>query len=327
MDELNILYSTDDNYSQHAAASMYSLLDKNRDFDKINIYIIDDNIGKECKDKFYTLISGFKNTEITFYRFEEIEKNIPQNDMTGFAKAGYARLFPSSICHKEKLLYIDCDTIVNASLRELWEYDLEDNILGGVQDNPAFYSLASVGMTKKHRYINSGVLLIDLKKWKEFKTEEIILDFIKNSQGFVAHHDQGIINGVLKDRIKILPPKFNSMPQFFDTKAKQIKSLYDIDNYYTQNELDEAVKNPVIVHYITKFYNRPWFKSCTHPLKNLYIESLEKTPFKTTLPDKKLPIKIRIRKFIFNHFPFFVYEFFERILDIKRKKNLNKKHI
>ncbi len=325
MNELNILYTTDNNYAPHTAASMYSLLNANKNFERINIYIIDDNIEKDSKDNFYSIINGFNNAEIYFFPFSELKKNVPANDKTGYAKVGYARLFLSGICDKERILYIDCDTIINQSLKELWEYDLEGNVLGGVQDNPALYALTEIGLTPKSRYINGGVLLIDLKKWKEFKTEEKILKMIREYNGFVIHHDQGIINGVLKDHIKILPPKFNTMPQFFDTKAKQIKRLYDIENYYSQKELDEAVKNPVIIHYITKFYNRPWFKSCTHPLKNLYIKNIEKTPFEVKLYDGELPTKIKLRRFVFNFFPFFIYYSLERLLNVKRKKKAGTK--
>ena len=325
MNELNVLYATDSNYSQHAAASIYSLLRYNSCFDKINIYLIDDNISDECKEKFNTLIKDFPLAEIIFYPFKELSKNLQLNDKTGYAQVGYARLFLSKICDKDKILYIDCDTIINGSLKELWETEMEDYIIAGVQDNPALHSLTTVGMTRNHRYINGGVLLINLKKWREEKAEERILKMIKDYNGFVPHHDQGIINGVFKDEIKILHPKFNTMSQFFDTKSNQIKSLYDIENYYTQEELDEAVKNPVIIHYITKFYNRPWFKSCTHPLKDLYIENLEKTPFEVKLFDGELKKNVKLRKFVFNHFPFFVYSLCERILNIKREKNLNKK--
>ncbi|MBE7020162.1 MAG: glycosyltransferase family 8 protein [Ruminococcaceae bacterium] len=324
MNELNVLYTTDEFYSQHAAASIYSLLNTNKDFDKINIYIIDDDIKKETKDKLQALANDFNNAVIIFYPFEKIREKIPAKDKSSFAKVGYARLFVSEMCDKDRILYIDSDTVINTSLRELWEYDLEGKVLGGVQDNPALFTLKTVGLASNDRYINSGVLLIDLNKWREFNTEEKFIAFIDKHKGFVTHHDQGIINGVLKDNIKILPPKFNTMSQFFDTKANQIKSLYDIENYYTQKELDEAVENPVIIHYLTKFYNRPWFKSCTHPLKDLYIKNLEKTPFEVKLSDGELPVKIKLRKFIFTRFPFFIYAFCERILDIKRKINIYK---
>jgi len=318
MDILNVLYSTDTNYAPHAAASVYSLLDNNRDFEKVNVYIIDDNISEDTKEKFYKMFSEFDNAELYFYPFEKLKPKL-QIKETWYAMVGYARLMISEITDAEKILYIDCDTIVNGSVRELWDTDISDYCVAGIQDNPALFALEAVGMNKNDRYINGGVMLVNIKKWHEEKIEDKIIKMIKGNGGFVLHHDQGIVNGVCKNLIKILHPKFNTMSQFFLMKASQIKRLYDIKTYYSQEELDEAINNPVIIHYINKFYNRPWFKSCTHPLKDLYVTYLEKTPFEVILKDGKQKKSIKIRKFIFEHFPFSVYAFIERVLNIRRK--------
>lgn len=318
MNNLNVLYATDSNYAPHAAASIYSLLNNNKDFENITIYIIDDNISKECKDKFEDLISGFTNANLIFCPFENLKPKLRIKE-TWYAMVGYARLMLSEITDAEKILYIDCDTIINGSLRELWETDMEGYCIGGVQDNPALYALEAIGMDDNDRYINGGVLLINLKKWRDDNIEEKIIQMIKDHNGFVLHHDQGIVNGVCKNSIKILHPKFNTMSQFFLMNAKQIKSLYDIKNYYTQDELDDATKNPVIIHYINKFYNRPWFRSCSHPLKELYTENLSKTSFNIELKDGMQKKSVRIRKYVFEHFPFFVYYAMERVFNIRRK--------
>ena len=318
MSKLNVLYSTDNNYALHAAASIYSLLEHNSDFEEINLCIIDDDIAPDVKDKLNTMISEFPNAIVTFFPFEKLKPKLAIKE-TWFASVGYARLMLSEITDVDKILYIDCDTIINASLEDLWNTDMSGYCVAGVQDNPAIYALTTVGMEKTDRYINSGVMLINMKLWKEKDIEAKMLEMIKNHNGFVFHHDQGIINGVCKGLIKILPPKFNTMSQFFLLNAKQIKSLYDIDTYYTQEELDEAVKNPVIIHYIRKFFDRPWMKDCTHPLKNLYVEYLEKTPFEVDLKDGKMKRSVRIRKFIFDHAPFCVYYAMERFFNIRRK--------
>jgi len=323
MDTLNVLYSTDSNYAPHAAASIYSLLDNNKDFEKIDIYIIDDNISDECKAKFYKMISGFSNANLIFYPFENLKPKLKIKE-TWYSMIGYARLMLSEITDAEKILYIDCDTIVNGSLKELWETDIEGYCVGGVQDNPALYAIEAIGMNENDRYINGGVLFINLKKWREDNIEEKIIQMLKDHNGSVLHHDQGIVNGVCKNSIKIIHPKFNTMSQFFLMNAKQMKSLSDVKNYYTQDDLDEAIKNPVIIHYINKFYNRPWFKSCSHPLKDLYIKNLSKTPFKVELKEGSQKNSVKIRKFVFEHFPFFIYYAMERIFNIRRKVNAKK---
>ena len=42
------------------------------------------------------------------------------------------------------------------------------------------------------------------------------------------------------------------------------------------------------------------------------------------LISKPLSYKVKLRKFVFNHFPFNVYVILERILDYKRKKTIKK---
>ncbi len=326
MKEINILYATDTNYAPHAAASIYSLLSNNKDeFEKINIYLIDDSISDKCKDKFNSMVSSFENAQIIFYPFEKLQAKLKLNDKTGYAQIGYARLMLSEMINADKVLYIDCDTIINGSLKELWETDMEENIIAGVQDNPAVYALEAVGMTCRDRYINGGVLLINLNAWRKENIEDAILKMIDEHNGFVLHHDQGIVNGVCRGKIKILHPKFNTMSQFFLMTAKQIKGLYDIDCYYTQKELDEATKKPIIIHFISKFYNRPWIKECSHPHKNLYIDYLSETPFDVVLSEGTQKRTVKIRRFIFNHFPFFVYAFTERVFNIKRKINAKRR--
>lgn len=324
MNELNVLYSTDSNYARHCAASVYSLLVNNKSFSKINVYIIDDKISEDCKNKFDAMIKEFPNANLVYYPFEKLSSKLRLNDKSGFARVGYARLMLSEITDAEKILYIDCDTIINASLEQLWNTDVSECIIAGVQDNPALFMSESIGMNSEDRYINSGVMLINLKKWREERIEEKIIGMISDYNGFVPHHDQGIVNGVCRGAIKILSPEFNTMPQFFYLKSKQIKKLYKMKNFYSQEELDSATSKPVIIHYISKFYNRPWFKKCTHPMKDLYVKYLECSPFELVLQDGDLKRSVRIRRFVFNNFPFCIYTLFERILNIKRKRACKK---
>ena len=324
--EINVLYATDNNYLHHAAASIYSLLDNNKDIDRINLYIIDDKISDENKQKLEQMIKSFGNRTITFYPFEKLQTKLELNDKSGFAPIGYARLFISDITDSDKILYLDCDTIVNNSIKDLWTTDISEYYFAGVQDNPSLFAAKIVGMTEDDRYINSGMMLINLKKWKEENVEKRIIDMIHEYRGFVPHHDQGIVNGICKGKILILPPKYNTMSQFFLFSAKQIKDIYKMNNYYSEHDIAEAKSNPVIIHYLCKFFNRPWFVNSTHPLKNLYIDYAKKTPFGVKLLNGKLKKSVVARKFVYETMPFPIYKYLERFLDAKRRKNLKKQY-
>ena len=70
-DTLRVIYSSDDNYARHLGASVYSLLDCNRDFEKTEVYIIENNISDENKKKLAGVAEGFVNASVDFISFDK----------------------------------------------------------------------------------------------------------------------------------------------------------------------------------------------------------------------------------------------------------------
>lgn len=312
----NIVYSTDENYCRHVAVSITSLLMNNEELKDINIYIVENNLSQESKKKLKRIVEKY-DKNLIFLSCNELCKNLKVN--TDFPKAAFSRLFlASKLKNIDKILYIDSDTYVNKGIKDLYDTNIDDYEIAGVQDNAAYYLLKKIGMDKTDRYINSGVLLINLKKWRQDDVEKKICDFTEKHNGRVNHNDQGIINGVCRKKIYILNPKYNMMPEMIYLSVKQSNFLYKVYNYYTQEEITNAVENPVIVHYIEKFYSRPWKKDCTHPLKSKYLDILNKSEFDKKLEENGLNKKVQFRKKIYENVPFIIYAIVEKILNIRR---------
>mgnify|MGYP005803247495 CR=1 FL=1 len=319
--DLIVLYSTDETYARHAATSIYTLLENNKSFEKIKIYIISNNLSSETKKKFLRIIEEFER-ELKFIDLKELLVDFEKNN--DYPISSYARLLIENIILEDKILYIDCDTIVVNSLKDIWKIDLQENLIAGVQDALPSYLLSAINIEKNSQYINAGVLLINLKKWRDEKFKNQVYNFLKIKKGNVVHHDQGIINHICNGKIKILEPKYNVMPEIIMYNEKQIKKLYQLQNYYNDEELKDAKENPVIIHFISKFYNRPWNKKCTHPYKDNYLEALSKTGFSTKLENKDLSKKVKLRKFIYKMFPFEIYCTLEHLLNKRREKIVSK---
>ena len=312
---MNIVYASDNNYVRPLGISIMSLLENNKEQQEINIFVIDNNIAADSKTIIKNIVKQYKrNIEFIDFNFlcAELKVNVE------FPKAAYARLFLYKL-NIDKALYLDSDTIINASLKELYEIDISNYEIAGVQDNAAYYLLKKIGMNKKNRYINSGVLLMNLDLWRKRNIGKRFTDFIELHKGKVNHHDQGTLNGVCKDSTLIIHPKYNMMPEMIHMSVKQSNFLYDVHNYYTQEEIDEAVKNPVVIHYIEKFYSRPWKKDCTHPLKGEFLKYLNKSEFDKELESNGLNKKILFRKKIYEKCPFIIYAIFEKILNFRRR--------
>lgn len=315
---INIIYSCDKNYLRHAAASITSLLENNSK-EQIKIYLISNKLDKNSKKRITNLVEKY-NQQINILDIDRICSKLNKSD--DFPISGYARLFLQSFIEADKALYLDCDTIVLDSISELYNTNIENYYVAGVQDNPAKYMVEIIGMDSNDRYINSGVLLLNLKAWRRDNLEQQFIEFIKKYHGKVPHHDQGIINGVCRGKILILSPKYNLMSQFYLHTEKQIKKLFNIKIYYTQSEINTSKENPVIIHYIAKFFGRPWETDCTHPYSQKYNYYLKKSGFYQETVTPKKDTGLMIRKAVYNNFPFSVYFMFEKILDIKRKHKI-----
>lgn len=320
---ISVVYSTDENYARHACISMYSLFENNKEIDEIIVYIIDNNMLKASREKF-TQVAEKYDRKVKFINCDYKSKKLKINER--YPLAAYSRLYLEELIDEEKLLYLDCDTVINKSIKELWEKDISNYLIAGVQDDPKEYMRTIIGMDKKDRYINSGVLLINLKKWKNSNLKNKFVEFIEEFKGEVPHEDQGVINGVCKNDILIIEPKFNMMPQMISFDCNKIKKLANISEYYSQDEINVAINNPVIIHYIGKFYNRPWCEKCTHPYKDKYIKFMKKAYKKESLINSDIKKGVKIRKFIYYNMGFNSYLIIENILDLKRKYKLKKKY-
>lgn len=294
---LNIVYSTDNNYAQHTGVSICSLLENNKQFDTINIYIIENNISNENKEKINKIVDRYRRN-IKYIDFKKYKDKLNLNMEWKISLSSYARLFIASLLPKnvDKVLYYDCDTVIVDSLDEIWNINIDEYYIAAVQDTVKNSTKTAVGIDKKYKYINAGMLLINLKKWREEKVEEKFLTFIKEHNGNVIHHDQGVINGVLYKKIKIISPRFNLMTVYYTMTREEMFKYYGMEGeFYSELEIKEAIDKVVYIHYTPGFTSRPWIKGCKHPRKDEYWKYLEMTPwsdYKAIKDNSKIQVKV-----------------------------------
>lgn len=103
--------------------------------------------------------------------------------------------------------------------------------------------------------------------------------------------------------------------------ADEIKAFFDIPEYYSQHELNEAKERPVFIHYVGGFYTRPWFANGNHPFMDIYRNYMERSPWKEQYyPDENLGLKTRFLQKAYKFLPFQVFiSLYRFIRNIKRK--------
>lgn len=318
MKVLNCAYSFMDNYAQHAGLSILSLFDNNKEADEINVYILDNQISETNRNRLESLASEY-GRKVIFVNLEKISEKMDVN--THFCRSTYGKLFLAQIKDVDLMLTFDCDTIVTGSLLPLLDVDMTDTLFAGVQDTVNPYFVHRIGLTDNDRYLNcGGVILLNLKLWRAMGTEQQCIDYVMKFDGNPPFVDQGTINHVCKDKKKVLPPEYNLINPMFMFSVDKIKRLFKMKTYYTQEEIERAKVAPKVIHYTGELYNRPWFSNCDHPLKHIYLDYLEKSPWKDNQPTyKQMSMNCRIQKWIYNNCPFFVYELMVRFIHIRHK--------
>ncbi|WP_273832014.1 glycosyltransferase family 8 protein [Guptibacillus sedimenti] len=304
--KISVVYSSDNNYAQHVGVSILSVFENNQEFENIDVYLIENNISTINKHKLQTICEKY-NRKIHFVSFTQYEEKLTLKMKHSISINAYARLFISEIIDSSvnKVLYLDCDSIVNGNLTELWSTDISNYHAAGVLDTVSEETKLRVNVNAKSPYINSGMLLINLAKWRGEAINKKFIDFIESYNGDVFHHDQGVINGVLSEKILILHPKYNAMTPFFTLKRSQITNYYGIEEFYSEAELIEARTSPVFIHFTPAFLTRPWVKGSKHPLASNYKKYLEMTPWNgVRFIDDNRNINEKFVSFLFNKLPF-----------------------
>ncbi len=312
---MNIAYACDDNYIAHTGTSIYSLLDNNREANEIIIYLISVNISESNIQEIKKIVNQFNRT-LKVIAFKELCPDLKLASTGRHIETVYAKLFFGNIQKIDKIIYLDSDVIINDSLEEMWNIDLGDNYFGLVKTITK-HSVKNLGLKEADSFYNDGVAIVNSKKLREDNMQEKFLKFIAKYNGNPPVLSEGTINVVCFNSIKTIHPKFNFASSFLMYNNEGLKVLSCEKEYYPDEIIDEARKNPVVIHYLAGWFLRPWEKNCTHPLKNKYYKYKQYTIWKDDpLIFKKLPPKLKLLKFISAVFPIVVEKL---IVDTVRK--------
>ncbi len=166
---------------------------------------------------------------------------------------------------KERVPYLDTDTLIANSILPLFSLDMKGKAVGAVTQNYPYAkeSIKRLNYDENKGYFNSGVLLIDLKQRRENNVMKQSIDYCVKNIEHLSLFDQDALNVIFQDNKCELPLCYNIIPANLNS-----------DYYYTPEHLDEikeAVYRPVIIHYAA---SAPWYMDeYQHPMCYLWDET------------------------------------------------------
>lgn len=305
MQNVDVVFTIDENYIQHFCVACTSLLENNQNIGRI--FLVQDI--DEDNNKLALVINYFKQK----YNIE-IEKLVLDSKILEnftithhISKATYFRLLLSEILPKDidKVLFLDSDIVIQGDLSDLIKLNFlrNDNVYAGYSDaneNTSYsgnYEYYIFGVnhksTKKdlerlritgfegNSYFNAGIMYINLKKWREENISKILIENATKYNEHLLWWDQDVLNIT------------------FDKEWGELDFKYNAFGL----EMKDDIKNYIIIHYTGS--SKPWHFRNKHPYKNLYWKYLKMTPFKRYIPEDLTVINVikwmipnNIKKFI-----------------------------
>ena len=220
------VYDPSGTYSQHAGVVMTSIFENTHS--KVTVHILhDDTLTQDNRQKFIRTAEKYSQSvefhDVTGYR-EHFDKGVADfANSKSYTIGALFRFAIQDIIPLDKVIYLDCDVIVNMDVSELWHVSLDGKYLAGVLDDGMYTqsSFSYEGIRCKlngcraSEYINSGILVMNLAAIRglgDFFT--MAAQWLKSHMYSAIYQDQDAYNSLFSGAIKILSSKYNRHKDF-----------------------------------------------------------------------------------------------------------------
>lgn len=285
--------------------AMLSVLQSAAKKDRFHFYVLDNKISASNKHKLNSLRQRY-SFQLDYIALDETMFSRCEVKRSNWTRSIFGRYLIPKVIPADKVLYLDCDVMVRGSLRPLFEEDISRYYVAGVPD----YNVIFRGKLrerfgadfKKEEYINSGVLLINNKKWRGENLFEKLLNFSQEHAAELLWPDQDAINVVCQKHKKILPERYNVMGYLYKPDLFLKSARF--------SQIKQETRQPVIRHF------HAWNKNFFVPHRREYLALIKNSPWPELMPkDDAKPwawCKI-ISRYLWNHpFCFLLPKFYKR---------------
>lgn len=273
MSDWNICLTFNERFAPHAAALIASILDHREPGRRVVFHVLWHDVSKNVQKQFERMQDDFSFDLRPIELSESLYRDLPAYRGS---HATYLRLsIHESIHDVSKILYLDCDTIVNSSLSPLFDVDLGDSYAAVVADSMD-WPLSRL----ESPCFNAGVMLLDNEKLRGLnlrkQAKEIASLLQKRNASFAG---QALQNEIFQGKVRFVPFRWNSMVAAPDRGIIEWACYRFFRESHSEDDIAVSLVSPFIVHYLSP---RPWdydLPRYTHPRSNLYWKYLAQTPF------------------------------------------------
>ena len=242
-------------YVPYLSVLLQSILENSSGQYQYDIVILSNGVTAENK----TILAKQISCSNFSIRFVEVESYLDKQDLFvwgHFTKMTYARLAALDLFKNyAKLLYLDCDIVVNDDIAKLFYTDISNSYLAAVKDTVMSgwtnglseietSAAKSLNLEKLQNYFNAGVLLFNIKEFsKDYTSNDLFETACKHKFRWV---DQDTLNKVCEGKVHFLDNTWNFMTHCY-------ARIQDLPEFYAPLKVWENYKktdlSPGVIHY------------------------------------------------------------------------------
>ena len=259
---LPIVMAANDKYLPYLSVTLESIIENSSDGFFYDVYILHTGISELNKIKICNMGGG--NIHVRELDVSSLVKSLPLYSKGHFSVEMYYRiLIPELLWQYEKVLYLDCDTVLNTDALDFFSLDMGGAVIGAVQnpldEDMRGYVTRELGLCAEE-YFNSGMLLIDTELFKEADIKNKCFELLSTSRR-LACPDQDVLNLSCRGTCAYFGEEWN---------FQSGNVLYNTEYKYA------ALDRLKLIHYTTG--NKPW-NTEGFALSELFFRYARNTPF------------------------------------------------
>ena len=246
------------------SVAMASILANTKSFiqffilEKSTLLISDENKAKVLKLKDY-----FSNFSIEYIPIDpENYKDLTPTTAGYIPNDTYFRyVIPEIKPNIDKAIYLDVDVIVKKDINDLYNEDLEGNLIGAINHpkfcwNYPYFNKVIKNLALKNplQYFNGGVIVFDCKKCRKQKITRTLMKKTKELKDKIIWADQDIFNLVFENKVKLLPEKYNALRSVYESeKINDTNIINDLYIIHFNGKEKPWNNTPYLMEYFWKY--------------------------------------------------------------------------
>lgn len=263
-DAIPVVFASNEHFAPFLGVSIQSMLEQINTTDIYDIVVLESNLSEDSKHRLLLMASRWDNVSLRFFNPTAMlaGRKLQKNTTDHISMETYYRFLIGDILPEyDKVLYLDCDTVILSDVSELFAIDLGSSALGAAldpeipgqrKDDPSLvkYMREVLQMEDSDPYLQAGVLVLNLKAMHKLHSVDQWLTLAGERR--YRYNDQDILNKECKGHLHLLPLCWNTVVNCNNRRLPIIeRGPHPVLEAYL-----EARKNPKLVHYAG--FEKPW---------------------------------------------------------------------